>query len=280
MTKLRSRMMHDLKLAGYVPATQKNYLNAVRKFAEFHGRSPDKLDQEHVRQWVEHLIASGRVGPQRLRQHYAALRFLYGKTLGRPDVVSFLSSPRNPQPLPVVLSPNEVGRLLQAVVVFKYRVFCATLYATGLRIGEACRLQTRDIDADRGVIHVRDGKGRKDRYVGLSPHLVKLLRAYYKRERPPAPWLFACHRGGPIRQESVREALANAAKQAGIDKRVTPHTLRHCFATHLIEHGTDLRVIQALLGHQHPDSTARYTHVSAGLISKTPSPLDRLVQSS
>lgn len=276
MTQLRSRMMHDLKLAGYVRTTQQKYISAIRAFAEFHGRSPAKLDQEEVRQWVEHLTADGKLSPQRIRQHYAALRFLYGKTLGRPHVVSFLSSPRDRRPLPVVLSANEVCRLLQAVVVLRYRVFCATLYATGLRVGEACRLETRDIDAERGVIHVRNGKGGKDRVVGLSAHLVKLLRAYWKRERPTAPWLFCSRTGGPIREESVREALADAAKQAGIDKRVTPHTLRHCFATHMIENGSDLRVIQALLGHASMDSTARYTRVSAGLIAKTRSPLDVL----
>jgi site-specific recombinase XerD len=272
-------MMQDLKLAGYAPSTQKHYLNAISNFTAFHGRSPEEMGQEEVRQWVEHLTGPGTLSPQSLRLRYAALRFLYRKTLGRPEVVSFLSSPREQDRLPEVLSPEEVTRLLQAVVVLKYRVFCATLYATGLRISEARRLQTSDIDAARGVIHVRSGKGRRDRLVGLTPHLLELLRRYWKRERPPAPWLFASRTGGPIEANSVREALADAAKQAGIGKRVTPHTLRHCFATHLIEHGTELRVIQALLGHKSIRSTTRYTRVSAGLISKVRSPLELLPKS-
>ena len=280
MKQLHQRMMQDLKLAGYVPSTQKKYLNAVGDFTAFHGREPEEMGQEEVRKWVAHLTAPGTLGPQRLRQHYAALRFLYCKTLGRPEVVSFITSPREQYRLPEVLSPEEVAQLLQAVVAVKYRVFCATLYATGLRISEACRLETSDIDAARGVIHVRSGKGRKDRLVGLTPHLLELLRRYWKRERPPAPWLFASRTGGPIEANSVRDALADAAKQAGIGKRVTPHVLRHCFATHLIEHGTELRVIQALLGHKSIRSTTRYTRVSAGLISKVRSPLELLPKTS
>jgi site-specific recombinase XerD len=269
-------MMQDLRLGGYAPLTQKSYVNAITNFAVFHGRSPDEMGQEEVRQWVEHLTEPGTLSAQRLRQHYAALRFLYGKTLGRPEVVSFLSSPRTQERLPEVLSPEEVSRVLQAIVVLKYRVFCILLYATGLRINEARHLETSDINASRGVIRVRNGKGNRERFVGLSQELLELLRRYWKHERPPAPWLFASRTGRAIEANSVREALADAAKQAGIKTRVTPHVLRHCFATHLIEHGTDLRIIQALLGHKYIDSTTRYTRVSAGLIAKTQSPLQLL----
>jgi integrase/recombinase XerD len=169
-----------------------------------------------------------------------------------------------------------VLRVLQGIELLKYRVFCALLYGTGLRINEACRLETTDIDAARGVIHVRQGKGAKDRLVGLSESLLALLRRYWSHERPAAPLLFASRTGGRFNPNVVREALADAAKHAGIPKRVTPHTLRHCFATHLVEHGIELRVIQALLGHKSISSTTRYTRVSAGLIAKTKSPLDLL----
>lgn len=279
MTLLRQRMMQDLELAGYALATQSKYINAIRRFAEHHGRSPEKLGQEEVRQWVEHLTEHGKLGPQALRLHFAALRFFYRKTLGKPEPVSFLSSPRDPKRLPVVLSVDEVARVLQSVVLLKYRVFCAMLYATGLRIGEACRLETSDIDAARGVIHVRNGKGGKDRLVGLRPQLLELLRNYWKQERPPAPWLFASRTGTHLNAKSVREALADAAKQAGIGKRVTPHVMRHCYATHLIEQGIELRVIQVLLGHESIRSTTRYAQVSAGMIAKTPSPLEQLTKS-
>jgi site-specific recombinase XerD len=272
-------MMQDLKLGGYAASTQTKYINAIRAFAEFHGRSPSKMEQEQVRQWVEHLTAPGTLGPQRIRLHFAALRFLYVKTLGRPEVVSFLSSPRQPDRLPEVLSAEEVARVLHAIVILKYRVFCTLLYATGLRISEARHLETRDIDAGRGVIRVRNAKGRRERFVGLGDQLLQLLRRYWKHERPPAPWLFASRTGKPIEANPVRSALADAAKQAGVDKRVTPHVLRHCYATHMIEHGTDLRVIQALLGHKSIRSTTHYTRVSTELISKAHSPLARLLRS-
>lgn len=273
--KTLERMMKDLELTGYASSTKARYVNAVRDFARFVGRDPAEVGREEVRRWVEHLTA-GNVGPQRLRQHFAALRFVFSKTLGHPEVVSFLSSPRDPKTLPVVLSVDEVARLLQSIVLLKYRVFCATLYATGLRVSEACRLETNDIDAARGVIRVRHGKGRKERLVGLSPLLLELLRNYWKQERPPAPRLFASRTGKSLNAESVRDALADAATQACIGKRVTPHVLRHCFATHLIEQGTDLRVIQVLLGHESIGSTTRYARVSAGMISKTKSPLELL----
>jgi site-specific recombinase XerD len=154
------------------------------------------------------------------------------------------------------------------------------LYGTGLRISEACQLQTGDIDAERGVIHVRNGKGGKERLVCLSPQLLKLLRLYWQAERPAAPWMFTSRNGGPLRRKSLGGALTQAAKRAGIDKRVTPHTLRHCFATHLVEQGTELRVIQVLLGHASIRSTTMYAQVSAGMIAKTQSPLDMLPRTS
>jgi site-specific recombinase XerD len=203
------------------------------------------------------------------------LRFLYTKTLGRPEVTSFLSWPKDVDKLPMVLTEAQVHRLLGAFETSRMRVFFTTVYAAGLRISEACRLETRDIDAERGVIHVR-GKGGKERLVMLSPRLLVILRAYWKQEHPKAPWLFAGNTGNHIAPDVARKAFKQAAAQAKLGKKVTPHTLRHSFATHLLEAGTELRVIQVLLGHDSIRSTTRYARVSAGMVRRTKSPLDRL----
>ncbi len=275
MTKLRAQMMQDLELGGYAETTRGHYLRSIAQFAKFHGRSPDELHQSEVRQWVRHLMGQG-LSTQRLRQHFAALRFCYGKTLGRPVETAFLSWPRDIEKLPVVLSEEQVHLLLDALEKPRFRVFFTTMYAAGLRISETRRLETRDIDAARGVIHVRKGKGGKERLVMLSPRLLVILRAYWKQVRPPAPWLFTGRTGRPIAAEVARKALARAAAAAKLDKKVTPHVLRHSFATHLLEAGTDLRVIQVLLGHGSIRATTRYTRVSAAMITKTKSPLERL----
>jgi site-specific recombinase XerD len=269
-------MLQDMQLASYSECTIEIYLNCVRDFAKFHNRCPSKLGHEDARAWVAEL-QQRQTGSQRLRQHFAALRFIYGKTLGQPSVVSFLSWPKDPDRLPVVLSEQEVASVLQALTEPKYLALFSTVYATGLRISEVCRLQTRDIDAARGVIHVRGGKGGKDRLVMLSPRLLTELRAYWKAQRPQAPYLFTTDAGHPARADIARKSLRKAAARAGVQKRVTPHVLRHCFATHLLERGTaDLRTIQALLGHSSIKSTTRYTRVAAGLIAKTQSPLEVL----
>ncbi|MCE7932936.1 MAG: integrase [Xanthomonadales bacterium PRO6] len=275
MTKLRAQMMQDLELGGYAETTRAHYLRSIAQFAKFHGRSPAELHQPEVRRWVQHLMGQG-LGTQRLRQHFAALRFLYSKTLARPAETAFLSWPQDTDKLPVVLSEEQVHRLLDALEKPRFRVFFTTMYAAGLRISETCRIQTGDIDAARGVIHVRKAKGGKERLVMLSPRLLVILRAYWKLTRPPAPWLFTGRTGRPIAAEVARNALARAAAAIKLDKKVTPHVLRHSFATHLLEAGTDLRVIQVLLGHGSIRVTTRYTRVSAGMIAKTKSPLERL----
>jgi integrase/recombinase XerD len=276
MGLLRERMMHDLELAGYVPKTRLIYLNSIRDFAMHFRRSPADLSVDDVRMWVDRLSKETAIGPQRIRQHMSALKFLYTKTLWRPEMVSFLSWPTDPQKLPTVLAAEEVEGLLGAFERPKYGVFCTTVYATGLRVGEACRLETKDIDAQRGVIHVRQAKGKKERFVMLSPRLLAILRAYWSLERPPAPWLFASSTGRHLNPDTAREAIKLAAAKVGLQKRVTPHVLRHSFATHLLEAGTDLRVIQVLLGHNSIKTTTRYASVSTALIGKTQSPLDRL----
>lgn len=279
MQSVRDRMMQDLALAGYAECTRQSYLSSVGELAKFHWRAPQELGQEDVRAWVDHLSRATGLSTSRLKQHFAALRFFYGKTLGKPEMVSFLSFRSEPQPLPEVLSVEEVGRLLRGLHAARYRVFFTTVYATGLRLSEACQLETRDIDAKRGVIVVRHGKGNKERLVGLSPRLYGILRAYWKQERPAAPWLFPSRKGGPLCADTARMALKRAAVEAGIDGHVTPHMLRHSFATHLLDGGTDLRVIQVLLGHASIESTVRYARVSTALIAKTESPLERLPQS-
>lgn len=276
MTVLRQRMMHDLQLAGLVKDTRDRYINSIADFAQFSGRSPATLGQDEVRAWAQHLSRSG-IGPMRLNQHFAALKFLYAKTLGRPDVVSFLSTPKRPKTLPVVLSAEQVYRLLEALELPKFRMLFTTIYATGLRISEACALETRDIDAAAGVLHVRHGKGNKPRFVMLSPQLLVLLRAYWREQRPAAPYLFTARTGRPLSPEAARDALRLAAASAGLDRRkVTPHVLRHSFATHLLDAGTDLRLIQVLLGHARIDTTTRYTRVSTAALAKTKSPLEQL----
>ena len=276
MSRLREKMMHDLELARLAKDTQERYVATIVRLAAFHHRSPEELGQDDIRAFIDHLGKSG-IGPSRLIQHFGALKFLYSRTLARPEVVSFLKRPKRSQHLPVVISAEEVERLLRALELPKFRVLFTTMYATGMRIREACRLETRDIDAARGVIHVRQGKGAKDRDVMLSPRLLTILRAYWRQERPAAPYLFTGRSGRPINPKVARNALALAAASAGLTgRRVTPHVLRHSFATDLLENGTDLRVIQVLLGHESIDTTARYVRVSKTVLTGTQSPLDRL----
>jgi integrase/recombinase XerD len=275
MSLVRDRLIQDLALAGYARSTQRVYAWAVHDFVRFVRRSPLELDQEDVRRWVGALTQS-RISPQRLRHHFAALRFLFTKTMHRPEVVSFLSWPAAPERLPVVLGLGEIERLLAELPDAVYRAFFTTIYATGLRMSEACRLETDDIDAARGVVHVRHGKGGRERLVMLRPRLLAVLREHWRAERPPSPWLFASRWGGPLNPNTARKALARAATSAGLTKRVTPHVLRHSFATHLLEQGTDLRVIQVLLGHSSITTTTRYLRVSAAVIAATASPHDLL----
>jgi len=274
MDSERASLAQDLELAGHSVSTQRIYLAAVCAFATFRGRALADMDQDDVRAWIYELLARG-LSAQRLRQHFSALKFLYSRTLGRPGVTSFLSWPKDERRLQVVLTAQDVARLLRGLLDPKYRVFFTLLYATGLRLNEACQLRTDDIDAEHGLVHVRRGKGGKERAVMLTPRLLNALRTYWRFVRPPSPWLFASGRGTHLNAEVARLALKRAAVVAGLTK-VTPRVLRHSFATHLLEAGTDLRVIQVLLGHESIRTTARYTRVSLEMISNTPSPFDRL----
>jgi integrase/recombinase XerD len=273
--KWQVSMVQDLELARYAPSTRRAYIAAIREFAGYHDADPSKLGRAHVRRWVAELRAR-RASPQRLRLHFSALRFLYGKTLGRCNVTSFLTWPSDSPRLPTVLAAEEVRRLLDALRTPRMRSLFATTYACGLRISEACRLETSDVDVERGVIRVRQTKGGAERMVVLSPVLGVLLREYCEVVRPSGRWLFGGRTGGPVAADVARRALKSAARHAGLKKRVTPHVLRHSFATHLLEQGTDLRVIQVLLGHASIATTARYARVSTALIGDVVSPLDSI----
>ena len=275
MGTTRDKMMQDLQAAGYAERTCGVYVGAAKEFVAFHGRRAEEMGQDEVRQFMGYQRNVREVGPSRIKQYLAGLKFLYAKTLGRPEAVSFICWPRQASRLPTVLGMPEVRALLDALQTPKYRVAVTTMYATGMRIGEVCGMQTGDIDASRKVILVH-GKGNKERLAMMSDRLLLTLRTYWKQERPAAPYLFTNETGQPIDPNAVRKALALATTQAGIAKHVTPHVLRHSFATHLLENGTDLRTIQVLLGHASIRSTTIYTRVSADVIARTTSPLDRL----
>ena len=275
VSPLRRRMTEDMTVRNLSPATQRSYLHAVAKFSRYFGRSPDRLDLEDVRAFQVHLVANGISWPA-LNQTVRALRFFYGVTLGHGEIPERIPYAREPRKLPVVLSADEVVRFLEAVPSLKARTALTTAYAAGLRASEAVGLKVGDIDSGRMVIRVEHGKGGKDRYVMLSAQLLGILRIYWRLARP-AEWLFpGREESKPIDVQVLHSACRSARIAAGLDKRVTVHTLRHSFATHLLENGTDIRIIQVLLGHANLSSTARYTQVSAGLIRRTESPLDRL----
>lgn len=276
MTLLRKRMLEDLRVRNYSPKTQEIYIRHVARFARHFGRSPDQLTAEDIRTYLVHLVESERVSWSSFNQAACALRFFYLVTLGRGDLVPHIPFPRTPKKLPTVLSTEEVARLLRAVPNLKHRALLITIYATGLRISEALALKVTDIDSERMVITVRQGKGFKDRTVMLSPQLLEVLRRYARQFRP-RDWLFPGSRPDqPIHATVVQRACAQARLVAGLSKPATVHTLRHSFATHLLEAGTDLRLIQTLLGHRSLKTTAIYTHVSAQRLHDTPSPLERL----
>jgi len=264
-----------LAMAGYAPGTQQLYLRAAFRFVRRFMLPPEKMGQEHLRTHVAELGATG-IGASTLKVQIAGLRFLYEKTLGRPNEVRWMSWPRAPRGLPRVLDMVEVVALLGALLSPLYRIVAIVMYATGLRITEAILLQVGDIDAARGVIRVR-GKGGKTREVKLGPKLLDALRTYWRVARPPLPYLFVSPTTGkPVRAEAVRTAIRRARVDAGLKKHVTPHMLRHSFATHLLEAGTDVRVIQHLLGHASVATTQGYTRVSTAIVAAVQSPHERL----
>jgi integrase/recombinase XerD len=277
MGALYDRMLQDLKLARYAERTQDDYLRCAKNFVTYFMLSPTQLGEAQIRAFLLHHIEDRGIGPAGHKKYVAALKFLYTRTLDRPEEVVRIPWPKVPHPLPDILSGTEVDALLTAIEELTHRAILMTAYGAGLRISEACSLAIPDLDSKRGLIHVRAGKRNKDRFVPLGPRLLAALRAYWKEAKPTGPALFPGARGrGVVDDEMVRKGLRKAVKQTGLTKRVTPHVLRHSFATHLLETGTDIRVIQVLLGHSSIRSTARYTQVSQTHVARVTSPLDLL----
>jgi integrase/recombinase XerD len=277
MTILRQRMTEDMQVRNLSPHTQASYLQQVSLFARHFHKSPSALGPEHIRAYQVYLTNEKKLAPSSIHLAVAALRFLYKVSLKKDwTFEDVLPLPKKPQKLPVVLSPEEVVHFLGCVDPGKHRVILTTCYAAGLRVSEAIRLKAAAIDNRRMVIRVEQGKGRKDRYVMLSPKLLDILRGYWKAVHPKE-WLFpGAHPGQPITREAVEDACQKAHRFAGLCKPVTPHSLRHAFAVHLLESGTDLRTIQLLLGHRSLATTARYLRIATSKVCATSSPLDLL----
>ena len=276
MTPLRQRMKDDLRLRNYSDRTIKAYLRCVSNFALHFGKSPDELGPGHIREYQLHLVNQKQCSWAVFNQTVCALRFFYNTTLGCKEMIEEIPYPRFEKRLPVVLSQSEVSALLQALKNLKHRALLTTIYATGLRVSEVTNLMVNDIDSSRMIIQVRRGKGRKDRFVMLSPKLLTLLREYWKAYHP-RHWLFPGRDPSrPIDNATAYRVCQRAAVAAKLSKSISPHTLRHSFATHLLEAGTDLRTIQLLLGHRNLKTTAVYLHVSTVALRSTVSPLDLL----
>jgi len=276
ISPLRRRMTEDMTVRGFTAGTQRGYLRVVRDFTAFLGRSPDQAGVEDLRRY-QLAMRSGGASATTMNAAVSALRFFFTVTLGRNDAQIGMTTVREPRRLPVILSPEEVARLLDAAPSLKYRAALSVAYGAGLRALEVVSLKIADIDSARMVIRVEQGKGRRDRYAMLSDLLLDVLRAWWKEARPQG-WLFPGQNPvNPLTTRQLRRACHAASQAAGIDKRVSLHTLRHSFATHLLEQKVDIRVIQVLLGHKKLDTTARYAQVASTTLRAVKSPLEQLV---
>jgi integrase/recombinase XerD len=275
ISPLRQRMIEDMTVRNFVEKTRNDYIRQVKTFTAFLGRSPDQAIPEDLRRFQLHQTRAG-VHPPSINGSVAALRFFFTVTLDRPEMARHLTFVREPRKMPAVLSPEEVARLLEAAPGPKYKAALSAAYAAGLRVSEVVALKVSDIDSERLLLRIEQGKGRKDRFAMLSPKLLELLRDWYRIARP-AVWLFPGRDPMlPLTTRQFARAVHAAASMAEIKKRVTPHTLRHSFATHLLEQKTDVRFIQVLLGHAKLDTTALYAQVATNVIRAVTSPLDRL----
>lgn len=270
-------MSQDLARAGYAKKTQVEYRKEAERLSVFIGRPIAEASRDDLRRYVEGLTAESISASQKSNR-LCALLFLYRRTLGKPNMVSFVKLPRRHSKLPAVMSQQQVDALLNAIRRPRYQAIAMVMYGAGLRIAEALALTVDDIVAARGVIIVKHGKGNKAREAKLSQSLYLWLRQYWRREHPPLPYLFANQHGKLPQASTVRRALALAAERARIRVSITPHVLRHSFATHLLEEGTDIRVVAALMGHASIKTTMRYARVTEKLVRQTPSPLDLLPQ--
>jgi site-specific recombinase XerD len=262
MTPLRQRMIADLRIRNYSPRTIACYTERVASFARHCGTSPQALGPEQIREYQRFLVETKHASWTVVNQTVCALRFLYGTTLQRPDIIEHIPFARQPKKLPVVLSRAELARFFAAIPNLKHRTVLMTMYAAGLRLSEALGLRVPDVDSARHCLRVEQGKGQRDRYTLLPPTLLQHLRDYWKLTRPSC-WLFPGKRPDqPLTATAIQRGCGPAARRAGLAKRVTTHAMRHCFATHLLETGTDLRTIQQLLGHRSLQTTAVYLHVA------------------
>ena len=280
MSALRRRMIEDMTLRNFAPHTIQVYVERVATFARYYNVSPQRLGPEQIRAYLLYLVQERHVSWSYFNQARCALQFLYRVTLGKDWVVEAVACPKQQKKLPIVLSLDELVQFFKAVTNLKHRAILMTTYAAGLRLSEVCHLRVDDIDSQRMVIRIRQAKGHKDRYVMLSPRLLAILRQYWKAVRPRHYLFPGADPDRPINPRTVQEACKAALLASGLKKKVTVHTLRHSFATHLLEAGTDLRTIQILLGHQNLSTTARYLHVSTAALKATHSPLDALDLSS
>jgi integrase/recombinase XerD len=277
MTPLRQRMTEDMQVRNLSPCTQSSYVQQVSLFARHFDRSPEELGPEDIRAYQVHLTNEKKLAPSSVLIAVAALRFLYKVSLKKSwTFEEVIPAPKKPQTLPIVLSPEEVLQFLGSVGNTKHRTILTTCYAAGLRISEAVHLKPTDVDSQRMVIRVEQGKGQKDRYVMLSPKLLETLRGYWRAVRPKG-WLFEGDVAGqPITRSAVEVACQKARRLSGIRKPISPHSMRHAFAVHLLESGTDIRTIQLLLGHRSLATTARYLRIATSKVCSTSSPLDLL----
>jgi site-specific recombinase XerD len=270
-------MIDDMQLRNLAASTQRQYIAYVAGFAKYFGKSPAELDIEAVRQYQLYLLNERKLSPESVNQYISAVQFLYCSTLEMPWTSECFPRAHRHHKLPIVLSQEEVLAFFDHIPSLKYRAALMVCYGAGLRISEAVTLRVSDIDSQRGLIRIEQGKGHKDRYAMLSPRLLEVLRRYYRATRPQGCYLFpSWRREHHLCTTSLQLACREAAVRAHIAKRVTVHTLRHSFATHLLENGTDIRIIQVLLGHSRIDTTARYTAVSPQVVAATRSPLDKL----
>ena len=282
MTRLRKMMLEELQRRNYSDETIRHHLHAVEAFARYFGKSPDKLGLKELRTYQAHLLKERKLAVGSVVNHVAALRFFFVRTLKRPQFRDFLPYPREYKRLPTILSKDEVARLINASGNLFRRALLMTLYGTGMRRSEAACLKISDIDSQRMIIRVVKGKGSKDRDLPLTPVLLETLREYWRWCKPKLylfPSRYQRQAEQPISDKTLWIACTDAARRAGIRKRVTPHTLRHSWATHLLEDGTDLRTIQVLLGHEDLETTARYLHLSQHHLHAVSNPLETLAVS-
>ena len=281
MTHLRKMMLEELERRNYAQTTTQLYIQTIEDFARYFRRAPDQLGPEHIREYQAYLFRERKLGARTVAQRLAALRFFFIQTIKKPWSVADTPYPKKVRKLPTILSQEEVARLIDSAHTPFHRIVLITLYATGARRAELARLKISDIDSQRMVLHIQGGKGRQDRDVMLSLKLLEALREYWRGlRRKPSQWLFpggSSHTANrPITPKAVYYACHHAALRAGLQNRVHPHTLRHCFATHLLEAGADLRTIQLLLGHHDLKETTIYLHLSQRHLHATASPLDSL----